>query len=135
MGVKKKTSSQTIKGPKKLRNPKSGGGRAQNQAEPSELPDMRQLVWQVVAMIPKGKVASYGQIARLIGFPRHSRYVGSTLRDLPKGSKLPWYRVVNAQLRISQRGGGEQRQRRLLEREGVEFVGDRVARSQRWETD
>lgn len=93
------------------------------------------MVWQVVAMIPKGKVASYGQIARLIGFPRHSRYVGSTLRDLPKGSKLPWYRVVNAQLRISQRGGGEQRQRRLLEREGVEFVGDRVARSQRWETD
>ena len=93
------------------------------------------MVWQVVAMIPKGKVASYGQIARLIGFPRHSRYVGSTLRDLPKGSKLPWYRVVNAQLRISQRGGEEQRQRRLLEREGVEFVGDRVARSQRWETD
>ncbi|MEM7096959.1 MAG: MGMT family protein [Pseudomonadota bacterium] len=99
------------------------------------MPDLRELIWQVVAMIPKGKVATYGQIATLVGFPKHSRYVGTTLRNLPKGSKLPWYRVVNAHLRISQRGGGEARQKKLLQAEGIEFIGDRVAKAQRWETD
>ncbi len=96
---------------------------------------MRELIWQVVAMIPEGKVATYGQIARLIGFPRHSRFVGTTLRQLPANTRLPWYRVVNAQLRISRRGGGEARQRKKLQAEGVEFVGERIARTQLWETD
>ena len=86
-------------------------------------------------MIPKGKVASYGQIAKLIGFPAHSRYVGTTLRNLPKGSKLPWFRVVNSTLRISQRGGGEARQRKLLEADGVTFVGNRVAKAHRWDAE
>ena len=94
---------------------------------------MQQLIWQVVAMIPRGKVASYGQIARLIGFPRHSRYVGTTLRRLPPNTRLPWFRVVNANLRISQRGGGEQRQRALLEAEDVTFIGDRILAAHRWE--
>ena len=84
-------------------------------------------------MIPKGQVATYGQIARLIGFPKHSRYVGTTLAQLPRGTRLPWYRVINAQMRISVRGGGEARQRRLLRAEGIEFVGDRVAKSQLWD--
>jgi len=133
MGVKKKTKIQGIKSPVKPSRTKSGGERGKIQGQNSDIPDLRQLIWQVVAMIPKGKVATYGQIAGLVGFPKHSRYVGTTLRNLPKGSKLPWYRVVNAHLRISQRGGGEARQRKLLEAEGVEFVGDRVARSQHWD--
>ena len=100
-----------------------------------ESQDLKERIWQVVAMIPKGHVATYGQIARLIGAPRHSRYVGTTLRQLPKGSKLPWYRVVNSSLRISTRGGGEVRQRKLLEAEGIEFVGERIARQHHWDTD
>lgn len=87
----------------------------------------------MVAMIPRGRVASYGQIAALAGMPRHARLVGRTLRELPKGSKLPWHRVVNATLRISMRPGGTSEQRRRLEAEGIEFVGEKVANGHRWE--
>ncbi len=97
------------------------------------LPDFRELVWQTVAMIPQGKVASYGQIAALIGFPSHSRLVGTTLRNLPRDTRLPWFRVVNSQMRVSLRGGGEKRQRQLLEAEGITFIGDRIARAHRWD--
>lgn len=100
-----------------------------------QTPDLRQQICQVVAMIPRGKVASYGQIARLVGFPGHARYVGTTLRQLPKRSKLPWYRVVNSSLKIAQRGGGEARQKRLLEAEGVTFIGARIASAHHWDAD
>lgn len=92
-----------------------------------------QRIWSVVAMIPQGKVASYGQIAALAGMPRHARLVGRTLRELPRGSKLPWHRVVNATLRISMRPGGTSKQRRRLEAEGIEFVGEKVANRHRWD--
>ena len=84
-------------------------------------------------MIPHGQVASYGQIARLTGFPNHSRYVGTTMRNLPKGTKLPWWRVVNGSLRLSTRGSSAKQQQRRLRREGVAFVGERVARQCRWD--
>lgn len=98
-------------------------------------PEPVERIWQVVAMIPKGRVASYGQIAALAGMPRHARLVGRTLRELPKGSKLPWHRVVNAGLKISQRSGsdGHREQKRRLVSEGVEFVGDRIPQAYRWE--
>ncbi|MEQ8859569.1 MAG: MGMT family protein [Pseudomonadales bacterium] len=93
-------------------------------------------IWQVVAAIPRGRVATYGQVAALAGMPRHARLVGRTLANLPRGSRLPWHRVVNAGLRIATRGDdramAEQRQR--LEREGVEFVGARIASDFRWES-
>lgn len=99
------------------------------QATPAER------IWQVVALIPEGKVASYGQIAALAGMPRHARLVGRTLRELPAGSRLPWHRVVNARLKISQRRGssGHALQRQRLEAEGIEFVGERIPRAFRWE--
>ena len=79
---------------------------AAGQASPAEpTPEIR--VWQVVSMIPKGKVATYGQVAALAGMPAHARFVGAVLRRLPSNTKLPWQRVVNAGLRISLRGGGE----------------------------
>ena len=84
-------------------------------------------------MIPAGKVASYGQIARLAGMPNQARLVGHTLRNLPAGSKLPWHRVVNARLRISLSGGSQVRQRQRLEQERVEFIGGRVAPGCHWE--
>jgi methylated-DNA-protein-cysteine methyltransferase-like protein len=87
----------------------------------------------VVAMIPPGSVATYGQVAALAGMPRHARLVGRVLRNLPRESRLPWHRVVNAALRISTRAGdGAGTQRQRLEAEGVSFVGERVAASQRW---
>ncbi len=87
-----------------------------------------------MAAIPRGRVATYGQIARLAGMPSHARYVGRTLSRLPAGSRLPWHRVLNASLRISLRDDRAMReQRRRLEREGVTFVGPRVARVHLWQ--
>ena len=98
-------------------------------------PEPAERIWQVVAMIPDGRVASYGQIAALAGIPRHARLVGRTLRALPDGSKLPWHRVVNASLKISQRPGtgGHSEQKKRLVGEGVEFVGERIPKAYRWE--
>ena len=98
-------------------------------------PEPAERIWQVVAMIPRGRVASYGQIAALAGMPRHARLVGRTMRELPRGTKLPWHRVVNASLKISQRpgSGGHIEQRRRLLAEGVEFVGERIPKAYRWE--
>ena len=116
--------------PKAALSNQSGGKTKDNQ---DQTPDRRTLIWQVVAMIPSGQVATYGQIAALIGLPSHARFVGTTLRQLPKNTKLPWHRVVNAGLRISQRGGGEAIQRKRLEAEGVEFVGGKIPTGFRWE--
>lgn len=98
-------------------------------------PEANERIWQVVAMIPRGRVASYGQIAALAGMPRHARLVGRTLRVLPAGSRLPWHRVVNASLKISQRPGsdGHLEQKKRLLAEGVEFVGERVPKAYRWD--
>jgi methylated-DNA-protein-cysteine methyltransferase-like protein len=63
--------------------------------------NLREIVWQVVASIPEGKVATYGQVAKIAGYPSQARYVGATLRNLPKNTALPWHRVINAQGRIS----------------------------------
>ena len=82
----------------------------------------KQSVWQVVSQIPKGKVASYGQIAGLIGNPGAARFVGTTLGQLPEGTKLPWHRVINSAGKISRPLNSESfhRQRDRLLAEGVE---------------
>lgn len=77
----------------------------------------------MVREIPEGRVATYGQIARLIARPRYSRHVGYALAALPENHDVPWHRVVNARGEISSRAkaGYEDYQRILLEEEGVEF--------------
>ena len=81
-------------------------------------------IYAVVRRIPRGRVATYGQVAALAGLPRHARLVGYALHALPTGSALPWHRVINAQGMISLRRsgpGGDVLQRVRLEEEGVEF--------------
>jgi methylated-DNA-protein-cysteine methyltransferase related protein len=81
-------------------------------------------IYAVVARIPFGRVATYGQVATLAGLPRRARLVGHAMRELPDGSKLPWHRVINAAGKVSRRSGlniGEGYQRHLLEEEGVVF--------------
>ncbi len=78
-----------------------------------------QRIRAMVDSIPKGRVATYGQIAEEAGLPRRARLVGRVLGGLPPRTKLPWHRVVNAAGRISQRPGGILEQRRRLKREGV----------------
>lgn len=80
-------------------------------------------IYEMVCRVPEGKVATYGQIARLTGHPRHARQVGYALAALPDEHEVPWYRIVNAQGEISTRTkfGYQDYQRTLLEAEGVEF--------------
>ena len=84
-------------------------------------------IYAVVRRIPQGRVATYGQVANLAGYPRHARMVGYALHALnderAEDRRVPWQRVVNARGEISQRSwpGAEDVQRRALEDEGVEF--------------
>lgn len=81
-----------------------------------------QRVWQAVALIPQGQLATYGQIAELIGAYGCARQVGWALRRLPLPSDIPWHRVVNARGCISlspSREGSDWMQRDLLLSEGI----------------
>jgi methylated-DNA-protein-cysteine methyltransferase-like protein len=81
--------------------------------------EMRRLIRQ----IPRGKVATYGQVAAAAGFPMLPRHVAKVLRDTPS---LPWQRVVGAGGAIKTQLDRAWEQRQLLEMEGVRFVGARV---------
>lgn len=63
--------------------------------------ELARQILEVVIRIPKGKVASYGQIARMAGLPKHARLVGYVLKNLDQHSEVPWYRVINSQGKIS----------------------------------
>ena len=80
-------------------------------------------VYKAVRMVPRGHVATYGQIARALGAPRAARTVGWALRALPAGHRVPWQRIVNAQgaISLAQGAGGAEVQRALLEEEGIVF--------------
>lgn len=86
-------------------------------------------IWQVVNQIPPGKVASYGQVAKLAELPGYARYVGYVMKNLPAGTRLPWYRVVNSQGKLSfpRDSAQYQRQKKLLEQEGVVFIKGRFS--------
>ncbi len=78
-------------------------------------------IHDVVSRIPRGRVATYGQVARIAGMPGQARLVGYALHALRAGTPVPWQRVVNAQGAISRPPGHDSGQRRLLEREGIHF--------------
>jgi methylated-DNA-protein-cysteine methyltransferase-like protein len=95
-------------------------------------------IWNVVAAIPRGRVASYGQVAELAGIGRGARLVGWALGQAPDRSALPWHRVLNAQGRISIPPGsrGRAEQIRRLTAEGVVVNEGRVdMRRYRWDPD
>lgn len=83
-------------------------------------------VYDVVEQIPEGMVATYGQVARLVGEPRKARFVGFALHSNPRPGIVPCHRVVFADGRITDgfAFGGSEAQRALLENEGVPFVDD-----------
>jgi methylated-DNA-protein-cysteine methyltransferase-like protein len=87
-------------------------------------------IWLVVSQIPKGKVASYGQVAKLAQLPGYARFVGTTMKNLPKDSKLPWHRVANTAGKISFPTDSTEylKQKSLLESEGVVFLNGRFSR-------
>jgi len=83
----------------------------------------RTRIYEVVQRIPRGKVATYGQIAILAGLRGHARQVGYALAALAAGSRVPWHRVINAKGCVSVRSapGDDNRQRGLLEKERIQF--------------
>lgn len=94
-------------------------------------PDFYQQVYAVVRRVPRGRVTSYGRVARMLGRPNAARAVGYALNALrdksgdPRYQGIPWQRVINSRGRISipNTGGGADRQAELLRSEGV-VVGD-----------
>lgn len=91
--------------------------------------ELHRQILEVIALIPYGKVATYGQIAKLAGLPKHARLVGYVLKHLDKSSEIPWYRVINSQgkisvTRINQQG--ENMQQSLLEQEGIYLLNGKV---------
>lgn len=92
-------------------------------------------IWAAVCEIPEGQVASYGQIAGLVGLPRGARQVGQALRHLPRSRDVPWHRVVTASGRLAFERDSDAfcRQARRLRAEGVQLVGATVdLRRYRW---
>lgn len=85
-------------------------------------------VYEVICKIPRGKVASYGQIARALGSPRASRAVGRVLHVNPDPDRIPCHRVVNKYGRLAPAFafGGPAEQKRLLEEEGVKVDGNLI---------
>ena len=83
-------------------------------------------IWEAVKQIPRGCDATYGQIATLAGMDGQPRLVGYALHALPKGSDVPWQRVINASGRISLPPPHSIRQRRLLEAEGIHFTENKI---------
>lgn len=101
--------------------------------------DLYERFYAVVRRVPRGKVATYGQIATVAGLPRHARHVGHALRALPEGSRIPWHRIINASGRVSERAypGPADLQRVLLEEEGVRLssTGRVRLRDHQWDED
>jgi len=80
-------------------------------------------IYAVVRRIPRGRVATYGQVATLAGLDGHARQVGYALHALPASIAIPWHRVINARGEVSARTAGDwhELQRHLLEAEGIRF--------------
>jgi methylated-DNA-protein-cysteine methyltransferase-like protein len=83
-------------------------------------------IYATVSRIPRGRVATYGQVAQLARIPGQARQVGYALSALSGDSSIPWHRVINARGEVSRRSNPsfEAIQRQLLEREGVAFDAD-----------
>ena len=101
---------------------------------PDSVEKAKTAVWQIVYAIPKGNVATYGQVARLAGMPQQARLVGRILAALPKESKIPWHRVISSQGTISNPNPARQIER--LAAEGVVLINGRVKlATYKWQTD
>ncbi len=95
---------------------------------PSSSEDSVQAIWNVIARIPRGRVSSYGSVARAAGLPGRARLAGKALREMPDDMNLPWHRVMGAGGRIVFPKGSRhfREQARLLRSEGVAVKDGRV---------
>ncbi len=118
--------------PKKGANISSQSLHSHAMAEPS----LKERIYAVVAAIPSGKVATYGQVANLAGLPRHARYVGTSLKHTDAQTRLPWHRVLNSKGQISfpVASEGFERQCQRLKAEGVLVTAGKVClKTHQWQ--
>ena len=89
---------------------------------------MEDSIFDFLLTIPYGKVVTYGQIGEFLGNKRLARYVGNVLHHNPDGDKYPCYKVVSANGRLAPNFvfGGENEQKRRLEKEGIEVINHKV---------
>ena len=95
-------------------------------------------IWDTISDIPRGKVASYGQVADVAGIPRGARQVGYALRHLPQGSDVPWHRVIQASGKIAFDKDTPQynEQKQRLQQEDVAVIAGRIEMQKyRWQPD
>jgi methylated-DNA-protein-cysteine methyltransferase related protein len=83
-------------------------------------------IYDAVTRIPRGRVVTYGQLARLLRVPGCARAVGFAMAGCPSGKGIPWHRVVGAGGRLLPREPYSSKQRMLLETEGTTFAGMKV---------
>ena len=104
-------------------NKPAGEEPSSEQASPEER------VYMVLAAVPPGTVVTYGQVAELAGLPRAARMVGRMLGNLPRGTDLPWHRVINASGKISlaEDSPSFKLQKTRLQDEGVVLNKNRVS--------
>ncbi|MEX2958032.1 MGMT family protein [Acinetobacter baumannii] len=91
--------------------------------------ELHRQILEVIALIPYGKVATYGQVARMAGLPKHARLVGYVLKHLEADHQVPWHRVINSQGKISLskfNEKGENIQQLKLETEGIYLLNGKV---------
>jgi methylated-DNA-protein-cysteine methyltransferase-like protein len=117
------TVKKGSKKPKKLVKNKVVGKASLDQFAPDRASKMRMRIEATIRRIPKGKVSTYGAVARAAGLPRGARLVA---RVLHRGFGLPWQRVLGAGGEIKLRGDSAIEQRLRLEAEGVRFGGRKV---------
>jgi methylated-DNA-protein-cysteine methyltransferase-like protein len=112
-------------------------GTAASQAQTLTLSPMAK-IWHIVAMIPQGKVSSYGKVADYAGLPGRARYVSKALKSAPAHLSLPWHRVLNSQGKISfeTHSTSFQEQIELLRIEGVKVNRGKISLSEyEWRPD
>ncbi len=88
----------------------------------------REDVYTLIRKIPEGKVATYGQVAKLVGNPKAARAVGMCMRTNPDAPKTPCHRVVSSDGSLTgySATGGVNKKKEMLQKEGVVFKGDKV---------
>lgn len=127
--AQRKTALEQLLGPlaRAPHTPRAGGGES----------EALEAIWQVVCAIPRGRVSTYGAVARAAGLPRRARLAGFALRVAPRELNLPWHRVVGAGGRIVfPKGSREHKeQTKRLRAEGIVVTSGRVAASALTELD
>lgn len=90
--------------------------------------EKRDAILVVISSIPKGQVATYGSVAEMASLRGRARFVGTILKNLPTGTKIPWFRVINSQGKISFPENGEKfcEQKYRLESEGIQFKNNKI---------